>query len=241
VVRRFRALEAYQGVAVDDRFFYAIGAVTIGKYEKLTGRRAGGWREESGGPISHLNSGVVFGHELYCAHSNYPATPMASSIEVFDTERMAHIRSFPLPSGFGSATWVDYGDGSWWVTFANYSGKGGEPNRGSEATRLVRFTDAWHRQDTLAFPADVISRWRKMSSSGGTLATRGVFYTTGHDAPELYVVEVPSAGHELILRAIIPIESEGQGIAIDRAEGVLYSIQRRTGEVLVSVLPEAAR
>jgi hypothetical protein len=154
---------------------------------------------------------------------------------------MTHIRSLPLPSGLGSATWVDYGDGSWWVTFANYSGKGGEPGKGSEATRLVRFTDTWHRQEALAFPAGVVSRWGKMSSSGGTLAAPRLFYSTGHDAPELYVLEVPAAGHELIWRATIRIESEGQGIAVDRNEGMLYSIQRRTGEVIVSVLPDVAR
>lgn len=241
VIRRFRAAEASQGVAVDGRFFYAIGDAAIGKYEKLTGRRTGGWRGDSGGPITHLDSGVVIGHELYCAHSNYPVTPMVSSIEVFDTDQMTHIRSLPLPSGLGSATWVDYGDGSWWVTFAHYSGKGGEPGKGSEATTLVRFTDAWRRQEAWSFPADVISRWGKMSSSGGVLAAPRMFYTTGHDAPELYVLEVPSAGHELILRAIIRIESEGQGIAIDRTEGLLYSIQRRTGEVIASVLPEIVR
>jgi hypothetical protein len=41
----------------------------------------------------------------------------------------------------------------------------------------------------------------------------------------------------LILRAIVPIESEGQGVAFDRSDGLLYSIQRRTREVLASRLP----
>jgi hypothetical protein len=237
VVRRFRAREANQAVAVDDKFFYAIGDAVIGKYEKATGQRVGGWQGDTGGPILHLNSGVVVGPELYCAHSNYPLTPMVSSIEVFDTERMAHLRSLPLPSGLGSATWVDHDDGSWWVTFAHYSGKGGEPGKGSDATRLERFTETWHREEEWSFPAAVVSRWETMSSSGGTLAAPRVFYTTGHHAPELYVLEVPAAGRELVLRAIILTESEGQGIALDRHEGTLYSIQRRTGEVIESALP----
>jgi hypothetical protein len=77
-----------------------------------------------------------------------------------------------------------------------------------------------------------------MSSSGGTVAAGRVFYTTGHDAPEIYVVEVPAAASELRLRRIIRVESEGQGIALDRDEGYLYSIQRRTREVIVSALPD---
>jgi len=76
-----------------------------------------------------------------------------------------------------------------------------------------------------------------MSSSGGAAAASRLFYTTGHDEPEIYVVEVPAEGSELKLRRIIRFESEGQGIALDRDQGLLYSIQRRTREVIVSTLP----
>jgi hypothetical protein len=241
VIRRFPAAEARQAVAVDDRFFYAIGDRAIGKYDKATGRRVGGWSGDAAGPIRHLNSGVVIGRELYCAHSNYPLTPMVSSVEVFDTDQMAHLRSVPLPSGLGSATWIVRGDGAWWVTFAHYGGRGGEPGKGPEATRLVRFSPDWKREASWSFPAAVVSRWGAMSSSGGALAAGRLFYTTGHDAPELYVLEVPARGGELVLRAIVPAESEGQGIALDGRKGTLYSIQRRTGEVLESTLPNAGR
>ena len=241
VIRRFPAPEASQAVAVDGRFFYAIASAAIGKYEKTTGQPDRKWSGEPNGRIAHLNSGVVFGHELYCAHSNYPHIPMESSIEVFDTDRMTHIRSMPLPSGHGSATWVDYGEGSWWVAFAHYSGNGGEPGKGSDRTTLVRFTREWQVNETWTFPPEVVARWGEMSSSGGTLGPKGVFYTTGHDAPELYALKVPRSGHQLVLAGIVPIESEGQGIAVDRHERVIYSIQRRTKEVLVSVLPRRPR
>ncbi len=241
VLRRLPAPEARQAVAVDEQFFYAIGDAVIGKYEKVTGRRVGEWRGDAAGPVRHLNSGVVLGRELYCAHSNYPLTPMVSSVEVFDTERMAHSRSIPLPSGLGSATWIEQGEGSWWVAFAHYSGKGGEPGKGPEATRLVRFTASWDRAGSWAFPATVVSRWDSMSSSGGALAAGRVFYTTGHHAPELYVVEVPETGEELRLRTIIRTETEGQGIALDRQKGTLYSIQRQTTEVIESALPATIR
>ena len=80
-----------------------------------------------------------------------------------------------------------------------------------------------------------------MSSSGGVRAGRRRFYTTGHHAPELYVLELPASGTQLTLREIVPIESEGQGIAFDRAAGLLYSVQRRTREVIVSRVDSTQR
>jgi hypothetical protein len=59
--------------------------------------------------------------------------------------------------------------------------------------------------------------------------------TSGHHAPELHVLRLPTAGATLALEAIVPIESEGQGIALDPSDPtLLWSIQRKTGEVLVS-------
>ena len=236
VIRRFPAAEANQAVAVDAKFFYAITGAAIGKYEKHTGRRIGGWNAKRVGRVAHLNSGIVVDGALYCAHSNYPRTPMVSSIEVFDTRRMKHVRTISLPAGRGSATWVERFDGAWWVAFAHYAGKGGEPGKGPEATTLVRFDTYWRPQRTWSFPAEVVARWDGMSSSGAVWTGGRTLYTTGHHAPELYVVDVPATGRELRLREIIRIESEGQGIAMDREEKLLYSIQRRTREVLVSRL-----
>jgi len=239
--RRFPAPEASQAVAVDGRFFYAIGNTVVAKYDKRTGAQAAIWRAEPGSHVAHLNSGIVVGKELLCAHSNYPETPMVSSIEVFDTERMVHVRSVPLTDRFGSATWIDRAQGGWWITFANYAGKGGVPGRGPEATRLVRFSKDWKPGPAYAFPSSVVTRWGTMSSSGGVALTRRLFVTTGHDQPELYVVELPKTGDELLLRAVVAVESEGQGIAFDSRARTLYSIQRRTREVLESTLPASVR
>jgi hypothetical protein len=236
IVRRFHAAEANQGVAVDANFFYAIDNASIGKYDKRSGQRVGGWHDTSGS-ITHLDSGVVLDDELYCAHSNYPNTPMVSTIEVFETSGMAHVRSIALPAGIGSATWVDRTNGEWWVVFANYAGNGGEPGKGPDRTLLVRFDPQWQRRDSWSFPAAVVRRWGEMSSSGGTWVSGKGLYTTGHDARELYVLDLPASGHELTLKKIVPFESEGQGVAIDRREGLLYSIQRRSREVIVSRLP----
>ena len=98
VVRRFPAHEATQAVAVDAQFFYAIDDAAIGKYQKDTGQGAGKWEETPGGPVTHLNSGIVQDGLLYCAHSNSPGVPMVSSVEVFETAAMlTHVRSIPLP------------------------------------------------------------------------------------------------------------------------------------------------
>jgi hypothetical protein len=236
-VRRYATSEATQAVAVGGNFIYAIGNAEIGKYDKRTGERVAVWRERPGGAIAHLNSGRTVGNELYCAHSNYPETPMVSTIEVFDTGGMTHVRSVPLPSGLGSATWVERTNGDWWVAFAHYAGRGGEPGKGPEHTRLVRFDSEWRQTGAWAFPAAVVARWDGMSSSGGAWVGAGRLYTTGHHAPELYILELPASGTELRLRAVVRTEAEGQGIAYDPADGLLYSIQRRTREVLASKLP----
>jgi len=238
VVRRYATVEANQAVAVDAQYFYAIDNAAIGKYEKNSGTHVARWAGAPGDAVTHLNSGIVHDGFLYCAHSNYPNTPMVSSIEVFDTDRMTHVRSVPLTHGRGSATWVDHTDGAWWVTFANYAGEGGEPGKGPDATTLVRLDRDWRDTGAWFFPRAVVSRWDGMSSSGGTWADGRWLYTTGHTARELYVLELPASGHELLLGRIISIDSEGQGIAFDRGAGLLYSIQRRTREVLVSKLPE---
>ena len=199
-------------------FFYAIDGAAIGKYDKRSGARVAGWNDSSG-TITHLDSGIVVGSELYCAHSNYPETPMVSSLEVFDTNRLGHLRSIQLPQGIGSATWVEHAHDAWWVTFANYAGRGGEPGKGPETTKMVRFDRQWQPQESWTFPPAVVQRWEGMSSSGGVWVEGKGLYTTGHDARELYVLDLPASGHELTLKAIVPFESEGQGIAIDSVKG----------------------
>src|SRR5438105_5220522 len=68
-LRRFKADEANQGVAVDEQHFYAITNHAIGKYRKDTGARVASWDGGAGGKIKHLNAGVVLEGKLYCAHS----------------------------------------------------------------------------------------------------------------------------------------------------------------------------
>ena len=235
VVRRFQAPEAKQAVAVDATHFYAIDNRRIGKYDKTTGAKVAEWRDAEGGPFIHLNSGVVIDGRLYCAHSNYPGVPMVSSIEVWDAGTMRHVHSIPIGTGRGSATWIDRHAEAWWVMYAHYPAPRGEPGKGPEYSVLVRYDLEWRETGAWAFPKSVVARWDGMSSSGGVWTDDARLITAGHHAPELHVLRLPVAGATLVLEAIVPVESEGQGVALDPADAtLLWSIQRRTAEVLVS-------
>ena len=238
-LRRFKAAEARQAVAVDAHHFYAIDNRAIGKYDKRTGERVGGYVEPDGGGIHHLNSGIVFDGRLYCANSNYPGVPMLSSIEIFDTETLEHVGSHSFGMLPGSATWIDRRDGLWWVGFGNYEGRGGIPGRGTEWTEIALYDDQWRRVGGYGFPAEVIEHFGTRSNSGTTFGPDGLLYATGHDEAELYVLRIPRAGAALEFVEVLPVTAEGQGIAWDPSEpGLLYTILRSTREIVVSRLAD---
>jgi hypothetical protein len=237
VVRRFPAVEANQAVAADAAHFYAIDNRTIAKYDKTSGKRTDRWTGPADGPILHLNSGVVLDGRLYAAHSNYPGVPMWSSIEIFDADSLEHVGSHSFGIGPGSATWIDRRDGRWWVAFAHYAGRGGESGKGPGWTELVVFDDDWRRVAGYVFPPEVLERFGRYSTSGGAWGPDGLLYVSGHDAPEVYALRVPRAGSQLELVHVLPVESEGQGIAWEPGEtGALYTIRRSAREIVVSRL-----
>ncbi|HRJ09926.1 MAG TPA: DUF1080 domain-containing protein [Prosthecobacter sp.] len=229
-LRRFKVDEAHQGVAVDGAHFYAITNTAIGKYRKDTGGRIGGWQAEKGGRFKHLNAGVVLDGKLWCAHSNYPELPMRSSVEIWDAATLEHLQSVDLTSAGGSLTWVDRRDGWWYACFAQYA-RTGDPAR----TRVVRFDLNWKPAGELSFPPEMVAKFGKNSSSGGSFGPDRHLYITGHDAQELYVLSQPVTGDAWTWRGVIPITAHGQAFAWDRAKpGLLYSIDRGTKEVIVS-------
>ena len=232
-IRRFAAEEARQAVAVDALHVYAIDDRRIGKYAKATGRRVASFRAPEGGGIAHLNGGVVVAGRLVCAHSNYPALPMRSSLEVFDAGSLAHLESRPLEIGDGSATWALPHGGGYWVAFANYAGRGGAPGRGPEASFVARLDTALRSLGRLRFPPEVVRRFGTRSSSGASFGPGGLLFATGHDAPELWVLRAPAAGDALELVAIVPAPIAGQGIAFDPAEpDVLWAVRRASRELV---------
>ena len=222
------APEARQGVAVDAAAIYVIDNQRIGKYDRRDGRMLARWDGRERGRLKHLNSGVVIDGLLYCAHSNYPDVPMTSSIEIWDAASLEHLDSHSFGIYAGSATWIDRYRGSWWVMFAHYGGKGGEPGKGPEWSTLIQFDDRWQRQAAYSLPAALIEQFAPYSNSGGAWHDDGYLYLTGHDGAWLHVVELPRAGTELVYRRRVPADVDGQGIAWDRESDAreLYGLIR---------------
>jgi hypothetical protein len=239
--RRFNAVEANQGVAAGPRSVYAIDNSRIGRYDKASGRRLGGW---SGDPaqFKHINSCILRNRQLVCALSNYPDTPMASKVVWLDAKTLTLKRVRELEAGFGSLTWIDWRNGSWWACFAHYDGKGGEPGRDHRHTVLVRYRPDFKVLNVYRFPASVLSQFSPRSSSGGAWGGDGLLYVTGHDRPELYVLRIPRNGQVLRHVATIKTPTGGQAIGWDPvAPRRLWSIDRSTSELVVSQVPEIRR
>lgn len=229
-LRRFPAEEAVQGVAVDGEHFYAISNRAIGKYRKETGERVARWEDAPEGRIRHLNAGVVIEGRLYCAHSNFPAMPEESSIEVFDPETMRHLESRPFPDPPGSLTWVDRHEGIWYACFAHYR-KSGDPAN----SRVVSYDADWNPLVRWSFPPALIERFKGYSASGGAFGPGGILFVSGHDAKELYLLELPPGGGEARWFFTLPISAAGQAFAWELSDAArLYAIDRATREVIVS-------
>jgi hypothetical protein len=225
-----------QGVAVDENYFYAIGNFKITKHKKTDGTFISAWDGEKDSIIRHLNSGVVISNSLYCANSNFPGNPMASSIEVYDTRTMKHIGSHSFGIFAGSATWIDRHNGFWWVVFANYNGKHSSEGRDNHWTTLVKFNDSWIPLGSWIFPETVLQAFAPNSNSGGNWGSDGLLYLTGHDKKELYIMKLPHSGYTLELIALIPVINPGQAIAMDRSvkdKGIFYAVDRQDNSVIV--------
>ncbi len=236
-IARFKAAMARQAAAVDATSIYAITDRGIARHDKATGALVKEWKGTEDGPIIHLDSGAVIDGKLYAAHSNYPQSPMTSSVEIWDAATLEHVGSHSFGILLGSLTWLDRHEGQWWGVFANYSrvfGQSQQPYGNSYWTTLVRFDADWKPVQGFTFPASVIKRAEPMSMSGGSWGKDGLLYATGHDHKEVYALRLPKMGSVLELVATYPIEGEGQGIAWDRSGGpeTLWMISRAKGELI---------
>jgi len=225
-LRRWSAEEAKQGVAVDEQHFYAITNNALGKYRKDIGARVATWK----GELKHLNAGLVLDGKLYCAHSNFPDMPEQSTVEIWETATLKHVKTHRFEKPPGSLTWIDRRGDHWFACFAHYK-KTSDP----ALSRVVKFDANWKPLATYTFPAKLIEHFGSNSSSGGSFGPGGHLFVTGHDAKLLYVLDVPDKEGELAWRDTIEISAAGQAFAWDRKDpGILYSIMRKTKEVIVS-------
>jgi hypothetical protein len=233
-IGEFAVPEAYQGVGVDAKHFYAVDNAAIGKYDKVTGKLVKKWQGPKKGPITHLDSAMVMDGKIYAAHSNYPDWPMTSSLEIYDAETMEHVGTHSFGIQWGSLTWVDWHDNHWWMTFANYDrliGPNKTPYGHKANTLMVKLTRDFRPVSSWTLPKAILDRFEDMSNSGGSWGPDGYLYLTGHDPAELYRMRLPKAGSVLELVDIIPMNIRGQGIAWDRSQpGVIYGIIRATSK-----------
>lgn len=239
----FDAPEARQGVAVDADHLYAIVNTVIGKYDRRSGERVGRWSSPRDGLIRHINSCFAEGGKLWCANSNFPLIPMASSIEVFDTASMTHVDSHSLGIlDEGSLTFFErFGEG-WIAGYAHYDDIGGLPHKNASYAGVVFYDAQWRRTGGYALPGSVLERMSPHAASGGVVGPDGLLYAFGHDRPELYVLAAPRMGPTLVHVATIAMDAAGQAIAWDRmSQGrTLYAINRPTGQIRAFELPAVA-
>ena len=231
-IAEFQVPEANQGIGVDDKHFYAIDNRAIAKYDKKTGKLVKKWAGDKDGPIIHLDSAMIMNGRIYCAHSNYPQWPMTSSVEIWDAETLEHVGSHSFGIERGSLTWIDWHDGHWWMTFANYDrpfGPNKTPYGHKIATQMVKMTPDFRVVQAWVMPKAILDRFEEMSNSGGSWGPDGYLYLSGHDPAEIYKMRLPKAGSVLELVEVLPMNIRGQGIAWDRAErNVIYGIIRAT-------------
>lgn len=220
----FKAKQATQAAAADERFFYAISNTHVAKYDRQTGKMI----SSSTSPGSkHLNSGYFHEGKLYCAHSNYPNLPEESDIRVYDPQKetLSVFHRFEKPPG--SLVWCirDPEAPLWWCCFAHYGAENGK-------TFLAKMDERFGDIQRWSFPKKVVDDWDKMSASGGVWDA-GTLLVSHHHFKVLYRLRVPPNGNELELVESLACPFPGQGIAVDpKVAGGLVGIDRYAGTVI---------
>ena len=235
VVRSYEVPEARQGVATDSLHFFVINNSSISKHLKSSGQMVGSWVDRDS-VLVHMNSGCMIDGKLYVVNSNYPESPMASSIEIFDPESLEHIDNHSLGILHGSATWMDEYQGFLYVVFAHYTGRGSEPGKDNSWTRLVKLDRNWQQIESWIFPDPLLDRFVSRSNSGGVILPDGRILCTGHDNFELYELRFPSKGYTLEWKRTLSVGSYGQGIAHEYHgdRELIFGIIKKNNQVVVS-------
>jgi len=228
-LNRFPAKNATQAVAVDSLHFYTISNSRIVKRKKSDGQVVGEWS----GPLKHLNSGIVLDGKLYCSNTNFPQTPMASSLEIYDAETLEHIGNHSFGIYAGSFTWIDQREGDWYLMFVHYDETGKERDKGVAYSSLIRMDSTFRRKAGWTLPQKFIDHLAPMSVSGGTFLPDGKLLLSPHHFEEIYLFSFPEMGYELVWEDTIPVPFQGQGLAIDPyAEKVVWGMHRQKREVI---------
>ena len=112
-------------------------------------------------------------------------------------------------------------------------------NSNPARSRLIRHDADWKPLAEWSFPPELLARFGMFSSSGGGFGLDGMVWGSGHDAKELYRLSLPADGGQARWEGKVSFVSAGQAFAWDPTRPQeLYSIQRKTLEVIVSRLSD---
>ncbi len=230
-IRAWPAADADQGAAAGGEYFYAVDNSVIAKHDRATGALVRRWSGEASGLVRHINSCFYDRGRLYCANSNYPQTPMGSSVEIFDAQSLDPVgsHSFGLMEE-GSLTWFDRTGDGWIAGFTHYGKSGGLPYKDNRYSSVVAFDKTWRRLGGWLYPDAILERMAPYGASGGAVGPDGYLYLLGHDLPEMYVLAKPKMGPALIHIATIALEPEGQAFSWVAGEGRRIVAVSRKGE-----------
>ncbi len=246
VIKRI-PVQATQGVAVDENYFYAISNTRIVKCDKETGKEIAKWQADRNiktqQHFRHLNSGTVVDGQLFCAHSRYWIDPNDNTVEIWNVvgKALTYEKNITMPREHGSLVWIDRRhDGSWWMCYAVYGLKK------NKETKLVKYECLGNGNEkkfveieTWVFPETVVNNWGVMSCSGGSWGPDGLLYTTGHEHAKTYVLEIDKANRLSYVKTEEDVGFSGQAIAWDRssAKPILWGIIKNK-EVSITEIPK---
>lgn len=218
--RVYKAKEATQGVAIDKKYVYAISNSQIGKYGRKSGKRVLSKKF----PFKHLNGGTFVNGDLVVVN-NPPKQPKNNALVWINPTTLDVIDIMPLPEVKGSLTWVDWAWDKWWVCDAHYK-------KHTKDTAIYCFNQDWMLEGYWKLPKSVIKHIEPYSLSGG--AWFGEYLcVSGHDKPEMYILDLPqNEVHAKLLRTI-QVCFDGQGFAFERGKGSVYAWGVRRDDAVV--------
>ena len=240
-IHRFTTQAARQGVCADATRVWVVDDRLILAFDRASGQEVARFESPREGPVIHMNSLSLHEGRIYAAHSNYPAEPMLSSVEVFDAATLRHLDSHSFGYMRGSLTTWEWYDGAWWAVWANYSrvfGQNPLPYGHTWRTHMTRHDGSLRQTGGWGFPADVLRRSEPMSISGASWGPGGMLWCTGHDHTEVHALRLPRMGSVLQRVHTVLVEAEGQAIAWEKggAGDVLWQIIRSRREVVAQRL-----
>ncbi len=216
LIKSFPVREAYQGVAADNDFFYAISNQSIAKCQKEDGKVVQRMTYER---FTHLNGGTVYGKKLYC--TNNPTDH--NSIVIFNTDDLSYFGLSNIKEK-GSLMWISRHKDIWWGCLAH---SGDIVNN----SLIIQFNPDWSIKNSWSFPKELTEKFYPYSCSGGAWGSDNLLYCTGHEKAEVYALRLEDNIFKFV--RTIPVNATGQGIAWQGK--ILYTIDREDRLVNVSV------